>query len=266
MPPRTNPTRRLDATQLVGLSLNLTAHKTPATPETVAPIFYHLNQEKIPRRSTRSTPYSRDSAESKTVWNAVCALNVIVACSYTISGKFNPQLDRRFLRADGWPSIWAWLMFLNDELVLKASYEQYIRDCCPQLIPQVLQVMGFSSVIRRAMIQTPGVVEFVTKKWMVEEQSPEDEAMKKDGVRYPWLAALEQLIHPEKRPDEVTFRVLEASGWKYNEVAKLALGKLRALLAEKRADVALIGTAVNVVNYLSSTNAFEKLGSDPSPE
>lgn len=126
--------------------------------------------------------------------------------------------------------------------------------------------MGFSSVIRRAMIQTPGVVEFVTKKWMVEEQSPEDETMKKDGVRYPWLAALEQLIHPEKRPDEVTFRVLEASGWKYNEVAKLALGKLRALLAEKRADVALIGTAVNVVNYLSSTNAFEKLGSDPSPE
>lgn len=176
----------------------------------------------------------------------------------SLSGKGNPQLERRLAKPDAWPNVWRWITFLHEECILKKSYEDYICDCVPVTIPQVIQTLAYSLVLRKAMTQTPGVLEFATKQWLHAEGQPEDEEAKEAGLRYPWVGAMDQLTHFEERADDVTRTVLEAAGGNLAELAKVALGRLRATLEEKPLDKEFLLQCLNLVMHLSGTNALER--------
>lgn len=184
----------------------------------------------------------------------------------SLSGKGNPQLERRLAKLDAWPNVWLWITFLHEECILKKSYEDHICESVPVTIPQVIQTLAYSLSLRKAMTQTPGVLEFATKQWLLAEGQPEDEEVKEDGLRYPWVGAMDQLTHFEEREDNVTKKVLEAAGGNPAELAKVTLGRLRTTLEEKPMNRDFLLQCINLVMHLSGTNGLERGSETRCPE
>lgn len=236
------------------LSLDIRHSRLEPSLSVVAPIFPLLNTTRIPAPSSLADPQPINSPQYRAVELAVISLDIIVLCYGSIISGQHRDLEARIAQPDGWPNIWAWMNFLHEESVLRNRFGDYLRRPCYGFIPLLLHTLAISAILRGQIINTPGVVEFATKLWIIAERASQSLAGSLYTIRMVWANALHSLADPTHRPEDVMVRILEASGGNPTQLARTALARVRDVLDRRPVDMADLENATNLVHRFSSMN------------
>ncbi|KII83069.1 hypothetical protein PLICRDRAFT_702635 [Plicaturopsis crispa FD-325 SS-3] len=240
----------MDSLQLLNnLSRNiLRARPGEVTPETLSPIFPHLDSARIP---TRVRPSSADRVQ---VQLGICALLVVTACDIHLHD--DPVLVARILEPDGWPCIWKWIHFLHDKFIVGDAYGATAYASAVNAIGRTLQALGRATASRAVVTGTPGVITLVTKRWLHDGGHGREGGspyMPPGENGRTFANALTSLLNSEGggRPDSVMPQVLDAANGDTKLIATTALGQLREALAMESTYLILLH--LSLVNCLSDT-------------
>lgn len=129
--------------------------------------FGHLDPSLVPVSNG-----SRTSLNSSLVidraWISLIALtklgNIIIPLHPQIS---LPTIESQTLKA--WPGVYKWCNFIYNSRITTGTIPPDVRRTAMDIVGGIIYSLGRSEGLRKAIIDTPGIVELVTRTWVMED-------------------------------------------------------------------------------------------------
>ncbi|EED85758.1 predicted protein [Postia placenta Mad-698-R] len=210
------------------------------SPEDAVDVFLnHLNGDRVPQSMN-----NRFSDPANLAFTALLGLSKI--------GPFLGQRPALLARvAQAWMGIFKWSVYLFSGRIESADKSDPRRRASIDVISACWCAVGQYDSIREAMVSTPATIEIATRCWLEEDDGPIP-----SHVDAPvGTCVLGNLL--KHATSAQLDRVLKMTGGKADEIAKLAISRLRGALTTRPVN------ATRLVIYLDFINSLSRVGTHP---